>query len=287
MDRRLKIPSPWAQLGLFMLLLGGFLVFISVILTYASGGAVGDKWSQALATIGIFGLSAFLFAYMTTWEKPMEFLGFRKASDPVFYGLTVILLLISFPFEGWLGQINKSLPLPEWMITAEKGADAQIAQFLKADSPLGIVINVGLIALLPAIFEEVCFRGALQRVLIQAFKHPWGGIIVTGIFFSAFHFQFQGFLPRTFLGILLGAAYWYSGSLWPAILGHFVVNGAQVVAVSYYPRMLKEDPVVPIYWAIISLVLVVGLLLLMHRRSTASYAVVYANDDKEYDEFAK
>ena len=49
--------------------------------------------------------------------------------------------------------------------------------------------------------------------------NAWTGIIVTAIFFSAFHFQFQGFLPRFFLGALLGAVVWRRHRIWGALLG--------------------------------------------------------------------
>jgi membrane protease YdiL (CAAX protease family) len=303
MNNSWKVYSPWTQLGIFLGLLGG-----AWILTVMAGGAilfakvglndarhidVSDprltgtlKGIQAISTILLFGLPAYLYAVITSREKPLPFLGFRPARLPVFYALGVMILLLSFPLEGWLGQLNRSIHLPQSAIEMEKAANRQISAFLKASSPMDIVINVFVIALLPAVFEEACFRGALQRILIQLFRSPWAGIIVTGAFFSAFHMQFQGFLPRMFLGILLGAVYWYSGSLWASILAHFVTNAAQVIAVSYYPKMLDEDPAVPLYWALISLVIVVGLLSVLRRRSTTNYAEVYARKADEYDGFA-
>jgi len=283
MSRRLKIPSPWAQLGLFMLLLGGCLIFTSILLGstfgYPAKTLALNKLEQTLSSIGVFALPSFLYAVMTTNDRRMDFLGLRKAQLPVFYVMGVILLLLSFPFEGWLGQLNKHIPLADWMIRDEKDATARLTEFLKAGSGADVAINVVFIALAPAICEELCFRGALQRILIQCFRSPWAGILATAAFFSAFHMQFQGFLPRMFMGTLLGAAYWYSGSLWVAILGHFFVNGVQVIAASYYPGMIEQDPYVPIYWALISLAIVVGLLSVFHRRSKTSFAEVYAHQE--------
>src|SRR6185437_12602132 len=135
-----------------------------------------------------------------------------------------------------------------------------------------LYINLLVVAIIPAMFEEICFRGALQRIMIYLFKNHWAGIIVTGILFSAFHLQFQGFLPRMFLGILLGAAYWYSGSLWTAILAHAFFNGIQVIMVSQNPRMVNETPVVPWYLVLASMVLVIGILVYMRKRSTLAVA---------------
>jgi hypothetical protein len=299
----LKISSPWSQLGLFFGLLGGGLVLASIIsalILVTRGGITGGhipdlsdprltgllKLIQGFSTVLIFGVPALLYAQLTFREHPSSHLGFRKAEKSVFYLLAVALLLFSFPVEGWLGQLNKGLPLSPWMIKMEEDADRQIEIFLRVNTPFDVYINLFLIALLPAVCEEACFRGALQRILIQVFKSPWAGIIVTGIFFSAFHMQFEGFLPRTFLGILLGLIYWYSGSLWVSIVAHFFYNGLQVVAVSFYPKMIHENPSVPTYIALISLVIVVGLLAVMRRRSETTYASIYEPENRqEYDGF--
>lgn len=284
MNRRLKIPSPWAQLGLFMLLFGGCLVFSTIIL-YSTLGLPAktlalNKLEQALYSIGVFALPAWLYAIMTTSDSRGDFLGLRKAQLSAFYAMGVLLLLLSFPFEGWLGQLNRHIPLAEWMVKAEKDATERMSEFLKVGSGAEIAVNVVIMALIPAVCEELCFRGALQRILIQCFKSPWAGILFTGAFFSAFHMQFQGFLPRMFLGVLLGAAYWYSGSLWVSILAHFFTNAVQVIAVSYYPKMIDEDPYVPVYWALVSLAIVLGLLSIFRRRSRTTYAEVYAQNDQ-------
>jgi membrane protease YdiL (CAAX protease family) len=287
-----KVYPPRAQLAIFLGLLGG-----TWIATTLLGGAIivakvginnlqsglNDprltgtlKLVQALSTILLFGLSAYFFATITSRERPVRLLGFRPAQAPVFYILGLLLILFSLPLFYWLGQVNRDIPLPHGLIKMEEDAGRQITAFLKVDSNRDILLNVFVIALLPAIFEEMCFRGALQRILIQLFRNPWVGIVVAAAFFSAFHMQFLGFLPRMFLGILLGAIYWYSGSLWASILGHFFINAAQVLAVSYYPQQMNKDPSIPFYLALISLVIVVGLLSVLRRRSITSYAQVYA-----------
>jgi membrane protease YdiL (CAAX protease family) len=136
---------------------------------------------------------------------------------------------------------------------------------------MGVLVNLFVIALLPAICEEACFRGALQPILIRLFKSPWAGIVLTAVVFSAFHLQFQGFLPRMLLGLLLGAAYWYSGSLLVSIVAHFFTNAVQVIAVAFYPKYMMEDPSVPFYWSLISLIIVVALLAVMKRQSKTKY----------------
>jgi membrane protease YdiL (CAAX protease family) len=175
----------------------------------------------------------------------------------------------------WLGELNQRLPMPEWMKIMEKDAGKQMEAFLKAKNGFDIAINVFVIALLPAFCEEICFRGALQRIIIQLARNPWVGIIVTSILFSALHLQFQGFFPRVMLGIVLGALYWFSGSLWPSILAHFVNNAVQVIAVSASPELATKNPTMPVYYGLLS-ALVVGIILYYYQaRSTQTYASVY------------
>jgi len=236
------------------------------------------KLLQAISTVTIFLIPAWLFASYSFRNKPFHRLGFNPATKNSFYILAVALLLLSFPLDGWLGQLNREIPLPAWMIQREQDAGRQIADFLKTGSVSGVLVNLFVIALLPAICEEACFRGALQPILIRIFKSPWGGIIVTAMIFSAFHFQFQGFLTRMLLGILLGAAYWYSGSLWVSITAHFFTNAVQVIAVAWYPGFAATDPTVPVYAALISLVIVAGLLLIMRNLSASDHSRDYPKE---------
>jgi membrane protease YdiL (CAAX protease family) len=290
MSNNLKIPSPWSQLALLMGLLGGSLIFFGIIATsiYHYAGILGEiragtvwadsratgvlKWLQALSSILVFGIPGYFYARLTFRDRPLYQLGLRPAGQSNFYLLAILLLLISLPLEGWLGELNKHFPLPQWMIQAEKESDRQVMAFLKVNTPFDILINLLVMAALPAFFEELCFRGALQRILIHVFRNPWAGIIVTGILFSAFHMQFEGFLPRMFLGILLGAVCWYSGSLWASILAHFFFNGIQVMAAMFFPGMVSENPSIPLYTVLISMVIVVGLLYRLRRQSTVTYA---------------
>ncbi|MBS1660475.1 MAG: CPBP family intramembrane metalloprotease [Bacteroidetes bacterium] len=300
MSNRFKIHSPWSQLALFLFALGSVFVLFTLVYIFASGGPTSEtarklpdfsdpqvvarqKWIQAAWSVFIFGGTGLLYALGTFRRRPIEELGFRPAPKPIFYVLGVLILLVAFPAEGWLGTLNKHLQLPQSLVDSQKETDREVAAILKLNYPFDIFLNLFIVALLPAIFEEVCFRGALQRIMIHITKSPWAGIIISALLFSAFHMQFQGLFPRWLLGILLGAAYWYSGSLWTPILGHFIFNGIQVYAAGYYPSMLTDEPSVPFYWGLISLAAVAAIVYLMSRLSTTSYAQEYG-DYREPDD---
>jgi membrane protease YdiL (CAAX protease family) len=66
-------------------------------------------------------------------------------------------------------------------------------------------------------------------------------IFLTALLFSAFHFQFFSFLPRFFLGLLLGYLMFYGRSIWYPILAHFVNNAMGVVYYHFYARGSADD----------------------------------------------
>lgn len=243
------------------------------------------KLVQFLFSVMVFGLTGYLYARLTFQERPGYHLGFRPSERNIFYLLAIMLLLASFPLEEWLGELNKRIPLWHWMISAEKDNDRQVEAFLKVHHPFDPVINVLIMAAVPAFCEELCFRGALQRIMIQICKRPLAGILVSAFLFSFFHFQFEGFLPRMFLGVLLGAAYWYSGSLWVSIVAHFFFNAMQILAVMYDPGIMSENPSIPLKFVLLSILIVVGLLYAFKKGTKTTYEGVYGPGKDGYADF--
>jgi len=232
-------------------------------------------------------IPVFLFARLCD-PKPMQYLGITSAK-PLYIILGLILLIIALPFVDWTGTINNQL-IPEtttigkWMKTSEETAAKQIGFMLKRNTVQDLFLNLVLVAVFAGVGEELLFRGVLQRLFIKLFKNPWAGILVTAFIFSAIHIQFYGFIPRFILGILLGLLYWYSGSLWPAIIAHFVYDAFAVVMIWFNPALAEEDSVAISFGnksilAAISLALIIGLVILMKKRSTNSYEAVYARDN--------
>ncbi len=276
----LRVRSPWSQLAILLGLLGAAFILISIIMVASLMGSginpaeadLSDpkilgtmKVMQGLSSIVIFLLPAILYAIICFERRPLFHLGLRSQQNLSFYTIAILVVFAAFPFVFWLGQLNQSIDVPQWVRTMEENAARQLEAFLRVNSTMDIVINVLLIALLPAFCEEILFRGALQGIIHQMVKHPWTAIIITAFLFSALHFQFQGLFPRMFLGVVLGALYYYSGSLWPCILAHFVNNAVQVIGVSQAPEYIEKNPTIPAYAGILSALVVAGLLYLYRR----------------------
>jgi membrane protease YdiL (CAAX protease family) len=284
MTGHLRIKSPNTQLGVLLLVYFVPQLILASLSQIILGGKIDlaapeniatMKWVQAASSLIFFFLPALLYAFFSFRGNYFYFLGFKPAEKGSMYVLGIGCMLLAFPLVFWLGELNQLIPMPASIIEMEKQAAKQMEAFLKIKGRADIVINVIVIALLPAICEEMFFRGALQRVIIQISKRPWVGIIITAALFSALHFQFQGFLPRMFLGVVLGALYWFSGSLWTSIVAHFITNAVQVLVASYATKYINENPVVPFYLALLSAFAVFGILRLYQRLSTITWSKVY------------
>jgi membrane protease YdiL (CAAX protease family) len=195
---------------------------------------------------------------------------------------------VALPFVDFTGIINNSLisessGIGKWMKAAEEDAARQIKFMLTQKGLTNLFLNLLFVAVFAGVGEELFFRGVLQRLFIKLFRNPWMGIIVTAIIFSAIHLQFYGFIPRFVLGVLLGLIYWYSGSLWPAIVAHFAYDAMAVIIIHFNPSMADQENVTASFGnqAILaagSFVLVLLLVIWMKRKSINSYEKVYARD---------
>jgi len=94
-----------------------------------------------------------------------------------------------------------------------------------------LLINLLVIAIIPAVGEELLFRGVIQKQFTALTHSKGAAVVLTAILFSALHMQFFGFLPRFALGVLLGYLYVWSGSIWLPVLAHFFNNATAVLLV--------------------------------------------------------
>jgi membrane protease YdiL (CAAX protease family) len=102
-------------------------------------------------------------------------------------------------------------------------------------------VNLLMIGVIAAVGEELIFRGVLQRLMVGMVKNVHLAVVITAILFSAFHFQFFSFLPRFFLGIVLGYLLVYGRSIWYPILAHFINNAMGVIYYYFSSRGSADD----------------------------------------------
>ena len=222
---------------LIILLVSG-LVGVALSAAFAFAGDLGMKIAQGLSSIMMFVVPPIVYYRVTRTRHPMESLGFRSVAKPwpLYIIIGVALMFVSLPVTNQLTSWNEAMDLggafeklEEYLKAMEEMAAATTEKMLKVDTVGGLLLNLLVIALIPAVGEELTFRGVLQQGLTRGMRSPHLAIILSAAIFSFIHFQFYGFLPRMFLGILLGYMFYITGSLWTSITMHFVNNGTAVV----------------------------------------------------------
>ncbi len=215
------------------------------------------KWLQFLQTVGVFLLPCFLSAYL--WStKPLNYLHLTTTPTWLSALLTIAMMIIALPCINLLGYWNQQLTLPDFlqpleeiMKQQEEAAAALTERFIRADNFGILIINILLMAVLPAFSEEICFRSILmnlfmrtkdkgkktedaQRMANGKWRMTHTAIWASAFIFSFIHFQFYGFLPRMLMGALFGYLLVWSGTLWLPILAHFTNNAMAVILYNIY-----------------------------------------------------
>lgn len=183
------------------------------------------------ATFIAFVCPAVLFTRINRKEpqSTVKALGFAKIGGPKLLLYTVFIAFGGVMLSGALAEINQHIYLPAKLLEQAKALEQTYKTLMlnmaRMNSVLDYISALFVMALAPAIFEELLFRSTVQPLFIGWTKNVWVGIIITSIFFSAIHFSFFGFLSRTALGIVLGLLFYHTKNIWLSILMHFLNNG--------------------------------------------------------------
>jgi uncharacterized protein len=197
---------------------------------------------QGCATF--FGLIIIPGLYLFGIEKQNPIDWIKSKSSSLLILLVVAILTITFfapnsIFIEW----NANFVFPEvlkefgsWARERENLAEEFTKFFVTFETNTDFLIGLVVIAVLPAIGEELVFRGMLQPELFRATGNHHAAIWISAIIFSAFHMQFFGFVPRMLLGALFGYLYVWSGNLFLSMFAHFINNGFSVLMMYLYQR---------------------------------------------------
>ena len=178
-----------------------------------------------------------IFFYKKDW---LTFLNLKESPALISISLAILLILAAFPFAQFTYWLNQQIPLPEWATTMERSTEGMIKGLLVMNSPGEFLLTLFTVAVLPALGEELVFRGIIQPQLETKVKNPHLAIWMTAIIFSAIHMQFEGFLARMFLGAVLGYLFYWTRNLWVPIIAHFFLNGSQVFAQYLFSKEIKQ-----------------------------------------------
>ena len=119
--------------------------------------------------------------------------------------------------------------------------NTKIQDYFVTKSGINLLINVGLMAMLPAVAEELFFRGVLQPLFIRITKKQWWGIIITSIIFSFLHFQIDHLLAILFASLILGLVYEKKMNIYLNMLLHFAFNTFSLLSLFLIKNNVIEE----------------------------------------------
>ena len=262
-----RLPSlPGALLGLAILFPCSFLVTgLIKRLSYDSIGTI--LVLNGVATVVLYGGFPLLVAIVKGLPLVEVFQLYRPKLLALLGGLLLGVSLWPMAHEIFL--LNRLIGLARFNAEMFESA-RELQEAWHQISPWLILVSL---ALVPAVCEELLFRGYLMRALL-AVASPRKAIVTSALLFGVFHvlttsvLGTERLLPSTFLGLILGWVCWRSRSILPSILLHACHNGL-LLMILYYQEPLaargwgvEQRSHMPASWLCVSSVgVVIGLTL--------------------------
>ncbi len=226
------------------------------------GNSLGQIIGLGLATMVVALLSVKARNYKVFMRFTMP-----KYNTGLVFVFAILLVIVAQPFFWFLAHLNMQLPLPE-LVSGMDDMQIELLEGLLA-AGLPILFMLFAIAVVPGVCEEILFRSYLLRL----FEKSTGvilAIIITGIIFGLFHLRFSQIIPLSVIGMLLAWVTIQSGSVFPAMLMHFIHNGGTVIAIYLYPELITMEPEasLPPFWLVIGSI--VATIFLLYRYPVAT-----------------
>jgi len=259
-----KERSSWSKLLGFLLILAlcFFVGNVILVLFAMMGGlsitegldifaAISDPGMRPYIKAGIgfnhlvmFIGTSLIFAYWLKRKNWSSYFDTEEIDWTLLLGF-IFLLICAYPLIGVSATIFEDV---EWASQMDEGSIDALMKMLQMDSIGDLLVNLIIVALLPAIGEELLFRGIIQKELVSKIKNHHVAIVVASIIFSGVHLQIQGFLPKFFIGLILGYAYYWTKSIWYPMILHFINNGMQTLILYFVGdqmETMQEDAIKP------------------------------------------
>ncbi|OAI52293.1 hypothetical protein AYO47_06340 [Planctomyces sp. SCGC AG-212-M04] len=220
-------------------------IFPVFFLTGSFIGRIADlpiEWrlvANAILTAAIFGGFPALVAF---WRRVPLSQAYRiRAPQPLAVVGAVIAGATAWPLVFEIVLLLKDAGLSG--ISEEQFERAH--GILAAWKDVPFAVRLICLAIVPAVFEELCFRGFLLGAISRK-SSPATAIMVTAVAFGLFHILVGGSLaierlvPSTLLGVALGWIAIRTGSVLPGMAFHILNNG-MIIALDEYKELLKEN----------------------------------------------
>ncbi|MCC7515662.1 MAG: CPBP family intramembrane metalloprotease [Bacteroidia bacterium] len=157
--------------------------------------------------------------------------------------LQSLLYIQNYYIEIWAKNIPFINSIKTFFDEMNKMVEKTYGNLLSASNVIELLLVITVVAVVPALSEESLFRGFIQRSFELKYK-KYIAVIITALFFSAYHFNPYGFIPLFILGAYFGFASYKSKTLLIPMFLHFLNNFSAVIL--YYiigdDELIKSDP---------------------------------------------
>lgn len=252
-----KSTHPFMQLlvmvvmSLGMILIAGVITAPFILAGIDISSGPGMMIVETVSQLLMFALPVVLMTIIYYRGRQREYYRLDFSGRRWLTGLVgVVLLLLLMPLIEWLTMWNDTWDLGrvgELLRSMQDQTEAILKEMMSATTVGGLLANLFVVALVPAICEELFFRAGIQNLLQRWWRNPHIAIWVTALIFSLVHGEIFSFMPRFLLGALLGYLYVYGRSLVPNMLVHFTNNAIAVICYWLVSRgVLDIDPDAPL-----------------------------------------
>lgn len=195
----------------------------------------GLKLFQLISAIGFFVLPSLLMAQALS-SHPEEYLGLTQKPKVLNFFLSIALLLAALPIVEALIYVNEQLPFMGYFSDAldNQRTNQNILLMTEMSSLGGFAFTFTVMAIIPAVGEELMFRGILQNLLLKMRNNIHFAAVFTGAIFGILHGQPTHFLGLFALGTLFGYLKEWTKTLWIPIVLHLINNGSLLVQMYFF-----------------------------------------------------
>lgn len=260
--------KPMGQiLELFLFMIAGLIIYMGVTMVLVMCGVdvtnlTTQRWMLIFNQLAMFAGPAVLWAALT-YKDTKDNLKLHFNSRYwllALFGIVVFLLMI--PFIDMLTTWNQNWhfsaalkPIEDALRQMSEQSEVLLNNMMKMGGVGNLFFNIVVVALLPAVCEELFFRGALQTIITRWFGNHHAAIILTAFIFSLAHGDVFGLFPRWVMGLVLGYLFYYSGSILVDACAHFMNNAILVVYYYLYNQgIVTANPDTPMsfpWWVVL------------------------------------
>ncbi len=229
--------------GLFLLAAAGNILLPFVVVLPLMLWPNMNRGALSMNMSALYELLILLLPVLLYWRKRPEIAGALRMSRPK--GKHVAIAAGA----GFVGLFLSSYIGTLWSVFLQALGLRLVDNSMSIGAgPMGLVAALLGYAVLPAICEEMTFRGAMLGAYER--NGTARAVVITSVLFALLHASVEGFPVQLMLGLVMAHFAVNSDSIFPAMVCHFVHNAGIVLITAALPARAAAAATESVYYAI-------------------------------------